>query len=159
MFLQVIRFVRLPLLLLVIYALARFAIGLAGVPYAPRGNAMFSVLGVAVLTSIIFGALSGKVGGFGWLGAVLVGLVIGLFAQILIFSLTFVSYAGDFNSSYYRHWDALNIPEGTTVPLARALTIRAGGLIFGPITTIIMAVIGRALATFAPVPARSRDLP
>ncbi len=158
MFLQVIRFVRLPLLLLVIYALARFAIGLAGVPYAPRGNAMFSVLGVAILTSLIFGALSGKVGGFGWLGAVLVGFVIGLFAQILIFSLTFVSYAGNLDT-YYRHWDALNLPEGTTIPLSRALMLRAGGLLFGPITTIIMAVIGRALATFAPTPARSRDLP
>ena len=40
---RVLRFVRLPLLLLLIFAVARFSLGAAGVPYAPRGNAMFSI--------------------------------------------------------------------------------------------------------------------
>src|SRR5215210_194694 len=100
MFPQVLRFVRLPLLLLVIYATARFSIGLAGVPYAPRGNAMFSVLGLAIISGFYFGALSRRVGGFGWLGTILVGIVIGFFAQVLIFTFTLVSYAANLNTYY-----------------------------------------------------------
>ena len=64
---RVLEFVRLPLVLLVIYAAARFSLGLAGVPYAPRGNAMVSVVELTIISSIYF-ALSGKVGGFGWAG-------------------------------------------------------------------------------------------
>ncbi|HYY42016.1 MAG TPA: hypothetical protein VE775_04740 [Pyrinomonadaceae bacterium] len=151
MFSQVLRFVRLPLLLITLYAIGRFSLGLIGVPYAPRGNAIFSVLGLAVISSIYFGALSGRVGGFGWLGTLLVGFIIGEFAQILIFAATLISYVAHLNT-YYIHWDALNIPEGTTVPMARALTIRAGGLAVGSLLPIIAALIGRLLGKLAPTP-------
>jgi len=151
MLLNVIRFVRLPLLLLLIYAVARFSIGLAGVPYAPRGNAMFSVVGVSILTGIIFGALSGRVGGFGWLGTALIGLVIGFFGQLLIFSGTLISYLADLNT-YFVHWDALNVPEGTRAPMREAMTARASGLLFGSLTIMVFALIGRALGFLAPRP-------
>ena len=62
---RVLRFVRLPLLLLLIFAAARFSLGVAGVPYAPRGNAMFSIVGLTFISSFYFGALSRRVGGFG----------------------------------------------------------------------------------------------
>jgi hypothetical protein len=117
---QIIRFVRLPLLLLLLFAVGRFILGLAGVPYFPRGTAIFSIVVLSFISSFYFGALSGKVGGFGWGGALLTGTVIGLAAQILIFTATLVSYLGDFNT-YFRHWDALNVPEGTVVPMARAM--------------------------------------
>ncbi|HYO99856.1 MAG TPA: hypothetical protein VER76_06680 [Pyrinomonadaceae bacterium] len=144
MFLRVLRFVRLPLVLLVIWTIARFSVGLAGVPYAPRGNAMFSIVGLTVISALIFGALSKRVGGFGWVGTILIGVVLGLFSQILIFAATLISYAAGVNT-YFTHWDALNIPEGTTLPMAAALTTRAGGLIAGPIIGTIMALIGRAV--------------
>ena len=151
MFLRAVRFVRLPLLLLLIFAIARFSLGLAGVPYAPRGNAMFSLVGVSIISSIYFGAISGKVGGFGWGGAILVGIIIGLFSQILIFTATLISYAAHLNT-YFTHWDALNVPEGTVLPMGRALTTRAGGLIVGPILTTVCALVGRALGGLAPGP-------
>ena len=149
MFTRMLKFVRLPLLLLVIFAVGRFSLGLAGVPYAPRGNAMFSVLGLTLVSSFYFGALSGKVGGFKWSGALLVGLVIGLFAQILIFSATLVSYLGHFNT-YFIHWDALNVPEGTVVPMSKAIGARAGGLVAGSILGMLAATLGRALGFLAP---------
>jgi hypothetical protein len=152
MFSQVLRFVRLPLLLILIYATLRFLLGpVFHVPYAPRGNAMFSVLGLAIISGLYFGALSGRVGGFGWGGTVLIGYVIGLFAQILIFTATLVSYAAHINT-YYVHWDALNVPEGTVVPMASALTARAIGLVVGPLLPTIAALIGRALGKLAPTP-------
>ena len=149
---RVLRFVRLPLLLLAIFAVARFLLGANGFPYAPRGNAMFSIVGLTFTSSIYFGALSRRVGGFGWGGTALVGVSIGLFAQILIFTATWLSYAAGIETSYFRHWDALNVPEGTIVPMATALQTRLGGLVVGPITAIVAAFIGRALSALAPEP-------
>jgi hypothetical protein len=153
MFSQVLRFVRLALLLLLLYAVLRFLLGpVFHVPYAPRGNAMFSVLGLAIISSFYFGALSGRVGGFGWGGALLVGYLIGLFAQILIFTATLVSYAAGLNT-YYVHWDALNVPEGTAVTMAQALTTRAGGLVTGSLMAAVLACAGRLLfGPLAPKP-------
>ena len=146
----VLRFVRLPLLLVLLWAIARFSLGLAGVPYAPRGSAMFSIVGLTYISCLYYGALSRPVGGFGWGGTLLVGITIGLFGQILIFLATLVSYLGNLNT-YFIHWDALNVPEGTTVPMAQAMMARTGGLIVGGVLTpAIAAAIGRALGKLAP---------
>src|SRR5918998_3501012 len=126
MFLRVLRFVRLPLVLIVIWTIARFSVGLAGTPYAPRGNAMFSIVGLTIISALIYGAMSKRVGGFSWVGTILIGVVLGLFSQILIFTATLVSYVANLNT-YFIHWDALNIPEGTIVPMKQALMARAGG--------------------------------
>ena len=147
---RVLRFVRLPLLLLFIFAVARFALGASGVPYAPRGNAMFSIVGLTFISSFYFGAMSGRLGGFGWGGTVAVGYGIGLYGQVLIFLATWLSFALGIEGSYFRHWDALNVPEGTVVPLGAAMMARVGGLVIGPIIAIVPAVIGRACAALAP---------
>jgi hypothetical protein len=147
---RVLHFIRLPLVLLLIFAVARFSLGAGGVPYAPRGNAMFSIVGLSFVSSFYFGALSKRVGRFGWGGTLLVGYGIGLFAQILIFAATWLSYVAGIEASYFRHWDALNVPAGTVVGMRAALTTRAGGLVIGPIIAMIPAVIGRAFGGLAP---------
>lgn len=152
MLINVIKFVKLPLLLLTIFTIARFSLGVYGVPYAPRGNAMFSIVGLTLISSIYFGALSGRVGGFNIAGAALIGFVIGLFAQILIFTATFISYQANLNT-YFIHWDALNVPEGTQVPMMVAMGARARGLIFGAIFGALFALLGRLLGILAPNPA------
>lgn len=151
---RVLRFVRLPLLVVLLYAVARFALGASGMPYAPRGNAMFSIVAATVISSLLFGALSKRVGGFGWGGAALAGYAIGLWAQILIFTATWLSYALGIESSYFRHWDALNVPEGTQVAMGAAMAARALGLVIGPVVLgLVPALIGRALQALAPQPA------
>ncbi|MFL6210489.1 MAG: hypothetical protein ACJ74W_16655 [Pyrinomonadaceae bacterium] len=153
MFSQVLRFVRLPLLLILIYAVMRLIIGLNGVPYAPRGNAVFSVVGLTIISSLYFGALSRKVGGFGWLGTVLVGFIIALWAQILIFTLTLISYSAHLNNSYYLHWDSLGFKEPMPVTMNQLLAIRGGGLVVNIILGIVAALLGRALfGMLAPTP-------
>jgi hypothetical protein len=146
---RVIRFVRLSFVLLIIFAIARFAIGVNGVPYA-RGNAMFSILAASFISCFYYGAMSKRIGGFGWGGAALCGYTIGLFAQILIFSATLLSYLMGIETSYFRHWEALNVPEGTVVPMATALGTRVLGLVANPIVSIVPAFIGRACAALAP---------
>lgn len=160
MLLRVLRFVRLPLVLLFVWATLRFMLGpVFGVPYAPRGNAVFSVVGLTFISAIYFGALSGRVGGFNWLGTILVGLVLGLFSQVLIFLATLLSYALGL-TTYFVHWDALNVPENTTLPMGAALTARAGGLLVGPIMAAVMALIGRAVfGRLAPRPGDGERLP
>ena len=148
---RALRFIRLPILLLVIYTIARFSVGALGVPYAPRGNAMFSVLGLAIISGFYFGALSRRVGGFGWGGTALVGYSIGLVAQILIFLATWISFAAGLET-YFRHWDALNVPEGTVVPIAAAMRSRVVGLVVGPILPLITSLLGRLASGLAPKP-------
>jgi hypothetical protein len=146
---RILRFVRLPLLLILIFAIGRFTLGLVGMPYAPRGNAMFSIIAVLLVSSFYWGALSGRVGGFSWLGAALIGATLALFAQILIFSATALSYALDLKT-YFVHWDSLNVQEGTVVPMSKALASRAGNIVVWPIFCAIIALIGRALGALAP---------
>ncbi|HYG12090.1 MAG TPA: hypothetical protein VD835_19240 [Pyrinomonadaceae bacterium] len=153
---RVLRFVRLPLVLLVIWTIARFSLGLAGIPYAPRGNAVFSIVGLTIICALIYGAMSNRVGNFNWVGTILIGVALGLFSQILIFTATLISYVADLDT-YFRHWDALNVPEGTTVPMATAMAARAGGLLAGPIMGTIMALIGRA--AFGKLAPRRDDAP
>jgi hypothetical protein len=153
MIVRVLRFVRLPLLLLLIFAAARFTLGANGIPYAPRGNAMFSIVGLTFVSSFYFGALSKRVGAFGWGGTALTGYTLGLFAQILIFAATWLSYAAGIEGSYFRHWDALNVPEGTVVSMAAAMQTRAGALVVGPVIAIVPALIGRLASALAPEPA------
>lgn len=145
MFLRVLRFVRLPLVLLVIWTVLRFLNGpVFGTPYAPRGNAMFSIVGLTLICALIYGAMSKRVGNFSWVGTILIGIVLGLFSQILIFLATLISYLAKVDT-YFTHWDALNIPEGTTATMTQAMTARAGGLLFGPIMFIVVTLIGRAV--------------
>lgn len=111
---------------------------------------MFSIVVLTFISCIYFGALSGKVGGFDWKGSALVGIAIGLFGQVLIFTATLVSYLADLQT-YFVHWDALNVPEGTAVPMAAAMASRAGGLFWGGVVSpAVIALIGRALGALAP---------
>lgn len=145
MLMRVIRFVRLPLVLILIWAVLRFLMGpVFNQPYAPRGNAAFSVVAVTLISCLIYGAMSGRVGGFGWLGAFLVGVVLGLFAQALIFTATLVSIAGGIDT-YFIHYDALNIEPGTPVVMGSAMTARAFGLVIGTLFAGVFALIGRAV--------------
>ena len=148
---RVLRFVRLPLLLILIFAIARFGLGASGkVPYAPRGNAMFSIVGLTFVSAFYFGALSRRLGGFGWGGTALVGYSIGLWAQVLIFTATWLSYAMGIEGSYFRHWDALNVEPGTVLPMAAAMQARVGGIVVGPVIAIVPALIGRLAGALAP---------
>ena len=141
---KVFKLIRLPMLLIVIFTIGRFILSVKGVPYSPRSNAVFTILPLILISSFYFGALSGKVNGIGWVGAILLGVFIGFFGEFMILLATMVSYMAHVDT-YFTYWDNLNVKEGTTVTMVQALGIRAGGLIAGPILGTIAALIGRAL--------------
>jgi uncharacterized membrane protein YeaQ/YmgE (transglycosylase-associated protein family) len=155
MFSRVLRFVRLPLVLLIVWTALRFLLGpVFHVPYEPRGTAMISVSGLTLITCLYFGAMSRRVGDLNWIGTILVGAVIGLWAETLIFLATLVSFAANIDT-YYTYWRALNIPKDTHATMAQALTTRAGGFIGGPIVGAVIALIGRAV--FSALAPKCRD--
>jgi len=146
---KVLALLRLPFVLIVIWIVIRFVLGARGVPYSPRSNAASSVLVLSIISSIYFGGLARRLAGLGWGGTILVGIFIGLFTEILVLIATFISYEAGLNT-YFNNWDSLNIPEGTTIPLAAAMRVRLGGLIGGPVTCTIAALIGRILSGLLP---------
>ncbi|MFQ5630863.1 MAG: hypothetical protein ACE5I1_18995, partial [bacterium] len=141
-----ISFVRLPYILILIWAAMRFSLGVFfDVPYAPRGNAMFSLVGLTLISSIYFGALSNKVGGFDWKGTLLVGVSIGTFAQILIVLLSLISLAAGLDNSYFIHRDALNLQPGDPqMSMGQLFVARIVGLVINAVLAAIAAALGRA---------------
>lgn len=152
MFLDILKFLRLPMALILIVAIIRLSLGPAGVEYGIRSNAASSVLMLNIISCIYFGALSKKVGKFSFLGTILIGITLGLYTQIIIFSATVLSYLANIENSYFNNWDALNVAKGTVVPLGAAVKARMGGLIAGPIFSTILVSIGRLLGFLAPDP-------
>lgn len=145
----VLRYLRLPFVLITIWALGRFVIGFYA-EFSPRTNATFSVVVMTLITSLYFGAMSKSVGGLDWKGTALAGAAIGVWAQLLIIVFTVVSLAGGFNS-YYVHWDALNVPEGTEITWGLAVGARGPGLVINAIIAALEACVGRLLFSgFAP---------
>ncbi len=143
------RFIRLPMVLIALWTIGRFSMGLAGVAYSPRSNATFSVVVLTLITSLYYGALSKSVGNFNWLGTIMVGGAIGLVAQLFIFTATLISLAGGLDT-YFVNWDAINVAEGTPVTWSNALPARASGLVINVILAAIEACVGRLLAGLAP---------
>lgn len=142
---RVLRFVRLPLVLLAVWALLRFLMQpVFNAPYEPRGNAAFSVVAVTIISCLIYGAMSYRVGRFSWLGTALVGATIGFFAQLLIFTATLVSLTAGIDT-YFTHWDALNLERGARAETGAAMAARAGGLVVGTLMAAVVALIGRAV--------------
>ncbi len=147
---SIINFVKLPFLLLVIWAALRFSLGVFfGVPYTPRGNAMFSMVGLTLICSIIYGALSTR-SGFSWMGTLMVGVFIALFAQVLIFLLSVISLGAGLTDSYFIHWDSLNIAEGETMGMGALIQLRFVGILVNAVIGGLAAGLGRLLSGLAP---------
>jgi hypothetical protein len=128
-------------------------VGIRGVPYAPAREC--DVPPVVVLDDRGAGSTGGALLASAWADSAGSGpcssaLALGLFAQILVFGFTVISFAGHFSNSYYLNPDALNVPEGTVITWAHILGPRTGGLVVNCILAIVAASLGRVLSFLAP---------
>jgi hypothetical protein len=140
---------RLYWVLLVIFSLGRWAMSLRQVPY-DRGSPVFSIITLTFLCGVIFAAFARKWRGYGLLDAAILGAIIGVSAQVVIFGSTLASYLLGLDS-YFNHPIALNAPEGTkAVAMADALKTRAGALVVGPLFLAIASSIGWVLGALLP---------
>ncbi len=140
------RIARLYWVLLAIFTLGRWAMSLRHVPYE-RGNPVFSIVILTFLAAVIFAAFARRWRGYGLLDAAILGAILGLSAQIVIFSSTALSYALGMDT-YFNHPIALN--ETQPVAMGAALQKRAASLVGGPFFNAIAACIGWVLGALLP---------
>lgn len=150
---SVMAFVRLPHVLILVWAVLRLVVSqFGGMDYAPRGSGFFSLVWLTAISCLFWGAMSVSVAKFDWKGTLLSGAMIALWAQVLILVFTVISFAAGWSNSFYIHPDALNLQSGEAVTWGVILGSRIFGLIINVIIGAVVAAIGRLLAKFAPTP-------
>jgi hypothetical protein len=148
------RVARLYMLLLAIFALGRWLQGAAAhIPYE-RGHQVFSIVTLTLLSSVYYGAFCRRWRGYRLAQAAVLGVLLGLMSQIVIFAATFVSYALDVDS-YFRAPRALNVDA--PIGMADAMLRRAGGLVANSITAGIAGALGWGMGGL--LPQRAPDQP
>jgi hypothetical protein len=140
------RVARFYFVLLAIFTAGRWAQSLGQVEYA-KGHHVFSIVTLTLLSSTYFAAFCRKWRGDTLLQAVMLGMTLGLAAQIVIFTSTALSYALGMHT-FFNHPRALNVE--TEVPMNEALLRRAGGLVAGPISNGVAAFLGWLMGAVLP---------
>jgi hypothetical protein len=141
------QFIRLPLLLLLLFFIGKLVVGAAGGSY-DLGNRLFAMVPMTVHLCLIWGAVGRAYRNYRIVDAVLACLMIALFAQILIFGGTVMSYLVGAQTAF-------NNPVAITgqpgeVSLAAAIGARTAGLIVNSIIGIVVGTIGWALGGLLP---------
>jgi hypothetical protein len=149
------RIARLYLVLLAIFAAARFAQGAMGVPYT-KAHHVFSIVMLTLMASAFYAAFCRRWRGFRLLQAMALGAMFGFIAQVVIFSATVISYALGIDT-FFNHPTALNQTEA--IPMAQAVVIRARALVIFPIVNAVVAAIGWALGGMLPEASALRVAP
>jgi hypothetical protein len=144
------RRLRFAILFLLLFAIGRLILGATNVPYA-TGTHIFSIVTFSLFASLFFGAFSRSAWGYRLGQAMMLGIAIGLFGQILIFLLTLVSYIAG-AETYFNNPIALAGPGAgeEAIPLGQAMVARLIGLVVNPILNSIAALIGWSLGKLVP---------
>jgi hypothetical protein len=140
------RIARLFFLLLAIVTLGRWAMSLQGVPYE-KGTDKMSIVVLTVYASLFYGAFCRRWQGFKLGRAAVMGMTLGLVAQLVILASTLLSYGLGLDT-YFNYPRALNA-DGP-VPLGSAFVARVGGLVVNAILSGIAGALGWAMGALLP---------
>jgi hypothetical protein len=143
---DVLRVARFYWLLLAIFTVGRWVMSLRHVPYE-KGHHVFSIVTLTFLSVAFFAAFCRAWRGYRLGQAMLLGAVMGLSSQIVIFASTVLSYSLGLQT-YFNHPTALNTEAPLT--LAGALLVRAPALLIGTIVQAIVGLIGWLLGGLLP---------
>ena len=141
-----VRFIALPIVLLLIAFLGRLIMGSQGVSYEVA-NRVFSMVILQIHLALVWGAFARKYKGYGFGAALAVGFLIGLVNQVLIFAATAGSYMAG-AKTYFNYPEALGVKA--EVDFAQAMTIRATGLAVNCALSTVAAGVGAALSFLIP---------
>lgn len=148
------------LLLLGIFAVARFAQGPLGVPYG-RGHHVFSIVTLTAFSCIFYGAFTRRYRGYRLMQSILLAFAIGVTSQLVILLMTLLSYALSLET-YFNHPIALNVRSSLEaadllrgspsepVAFTTAVANRLGGLIGNSIFAGILGAIGWTIGGLLP---------
>ena len=135
---EYLRLARPFLVLLALFAVGRWSMGLGGVDYT-KGHHVFSLVLLTLMGSAFYAAFARQWLGYPIMRAVGLGMTLGFCAQLVIFTLTAVSYVLGMNT-YFNHPTALNA-EGP-VTFGPAMGGRLGGLVANTLFAGIAAALG-----------------
>lgn len=128
--------------ILLIFTVIRIVAGAQGVPYEHPRIASVSIVTLTFTAAALTAALARGLSGLTLKDAAKTGALMGLYAQVVIFSMTVISIAMGVET-YFNYPAAINDQlVGQTITFANGLPPRIGGLIFGPLTAAIAAMIG-----------------
>jgi hypothetical protein len=147
------RVARFYFILLALFTLGRWAQSLGNVEYA-RGHHVFSIVTLTILSSVYFAAFCRRWRGYTLVQAVMLGMTLGLTAQVVIFLSTVLSYVLGMHT-FFNHPAALN--AAGDLPMSEALVRRLEGLVAGPISNALVAILGWVMG--AALPPRPTSLP
>lgn len=99
---QYLRLARPYFLLLALFTIGRWLMGTAFKQPYDRGNPVFSLITLTALSAVYYGAFCRRWRGFSAWQAAIMGFVMGLASQIVIFLATVLSYVLDINT-YFNH--------------------------------------------------------
>lgn len=146
------------LVLLAIFAIARFLQGPLGVPYG-KGHHLFSIVTLTGLSCVYYGVFVRRWRGYRLMQAILLAFVLGVISQLVILALTLLSYALSLET-YFNHPVAVNVRLlaesdmqpglGQPVELGTALLNRLGGLVGNSILSGIAGAIGWTIGGVLP---------
>jgi hypothetical protein len=146
---QHLRILRLYFLLLALFTLGRLA--MSKVPYE-KGHQVFSLVTLTVLAAIFYGAFCRRWLGYRVLQAMAMAALIGLSAQVVIFTVTLVSYSLGYQN-YFTHPRALlGVDAGPDpVSFGTAMNWRVRGLFGNSMAASIMGALGWVMGGLLPV--------
>jgi hypothetical protein len=145
------QFVRLPILLFVIFFVGRLALGAAmGVskPTYDLANRLFSMVILEVHVGLFWGAVGRRYRGYGIGGSMTAVVLAVVVSQILIFAGTAISYIAGINT-LFNFGEALNQP-GATLLFGAAMASRTLTFVANCIIGAIAGAIGWALGGLVP---------
>ena len=143
-------FVRLPILLFVIFFIGRLALGAAmGISKESYdiSNRLFSMVILEVHVGLLWGAVGRRYQGYGVGGSITAVVLAVLVSQILIFAGTAFSYIAGVNT-FFNYPEALN--QQTAVAFGAAMGARTVTLIANCIIGAVCGAIGWALGGLLP---------
>ena len=144
------QFIRLPILLFVIFFLGRLAIGaISGVSKQSYdlANRLFSMVILEVHVGLLWGAVGKRYRNYGVGGSITAVVLAVVVSQILIFAGTAFSYLAGIQT-LFNYPEALN--QSAAVPFGMAMALRTGSFIANCVIGAIAGAIGWALGGLVP---------
>ncbi|MEO8360287.1 MAG: hypothetical protein ABI672_09680 [Vicinamibacteria bacterium] len=126
--------------ILAIFTIGRWALSFTNMSYA-QATPIFSLVPLALIASAHHAAFARAFQGYGFKDALVLGALIAIVTQMVIFGSTVISYALGL-STLWNAPTALN--QTAAVPFAAAVMSRVVGLVVNTILNLIAASIGYA---------------
>ena len=143
---EYLRLGRLYFVLLAIFTVGRWIVGVRGVPY-DRGRDWFSIVILTVVSCLYYAAFARRWRGYRLFAAVGLTMTLAFVSQVVILLATALSY-GLGMDTYFTHPTALNAPG--PLPAGQAMIVRVQGLIGNTISSGIIGGLGWALGGLLP---------